>query len=110
MNITKENAYPVGTKVIYPDGMIRTLRRILKFPDGSDFHEWELLTLPTPEKQETKTMVDSYKARIWLAETCASIKVIASELDGLTQDEKFKLVCSFGSRLWRDSEDFRVCT
>jgi hypothetical protein len=58
----------------------------------------------------TKTMVDSHKARIWLAETCASIKAVASELDGLPQDEKFKLVCSLGGRLWRDSEDFRVCS
>lgn len=109
MNITKENAYPVGTKVIYPDGKIRTLKTISTFPDRSDFYEWEL-TFPEPETQRAKAIVDSYKARIWLAETCAGIKALARELDTLPQDEAFKLVCSLGSRLWRDSEDFRVCT
>jgi hypothetical protein len=94
--------YPLGTKIIYPNGHVLTLTRITMYPYPElPEYTWEHVL----EKPRTKTMVDSHKARIWLAEACASIKVIASELDGLTQDEKFKLVSSLGSRLWRDSED-----
>lgn len=109
MNITKENAYPVGTKVIYPDGTIRTLRRISKFTDGSDFYEWEI-TIPKPEPQRTKTMVDSHKARIWLAKTCAGIKALARELETANVDDTFSLICELRGKLWYEAEDFRVCT
>ena len=102
-----KSEYPLGTKIIYPNGQVSTLTRITMYPYPElPEYTWEHVL----EKPRTKTMVESHKARIWLAEACASIKVIASELDGLTQDEKFKLVSSLGSRLWRDSEDFRICT
>jgi hypothetical protein len=106
MNITKENAYPVGTKIIYPDGMVRTLRTISKFPDGSDFHEWEI-TFPKPETQRAKTMVDSHKARIWLAKTCAGIKALARELETANVDDAFSLVYELRGKLWYEAEEFK---
>ena len=96
--------YPLGTKIIYPNGQVSTLTRITTYPYPElPEHTWEHVL----EKPRTKTMVDSHKARIWLAKTCAGIKALARELETANVDDAFSLVYELRGKLWYEAEEFK---